>query len=117
MTQVRALLLLLAVGAGAAGPAAAQTADASGRWDVRLNAPDGPHTAVLTLKRDGQKLTGTIKDDVREFRVEGSQNGAEVSLSFNYPDEGIIIRMTGTQKADSIAGPVTFGDETGDWTA
>ena len=118
MTQaLRALLVLLISGIVAAGAALAQTSDASGRWDVQINAPDGAHKAVLTLKKEGQKLTGTISNEEGEMAVEGTQKGQEVSLSFDYPPEAVTIKMTGAQTGDSIAGPATFGSDRGDWTA
>jgi hypothetical protein len=101
-----------------AGPAAAQAPDASGRWDVQLNTPDGPRNAVLTLKKEGEKLTGTIANEETKIPIEGTQKGADVSLSFTYRggDNPMLITMKGTQKGDSIAGSATFGDSPGDWT-
>ena len=42
------------------GSASAQTADAAGTWDVSVNTPNGPIAALLVLKKDGEKLTGSI---------------------------------------------------------
>ena len=44
---VAALLALMA----SVGSAAAQAPDASGRWEVVLNAPDGAHKATLNLNQ------------------------------------------------------------------
>ena len=118
MTQaLRALLVLLMWAIVTAAGAAGQTSDASGRWDVQINAPDGAHKAVLILKKEGQKLTGTISNEEGEIAVEGTQKGPQVALSFDYPPEAITIKMTGAQDGDSISGPATFGSETGDWIA
>jgi hypothetical protein len=114
---VRALIALLVSGGVAAVPAQAQAPDASGRWEVELVAPDGPHKATLTLKKDGDKLTGTIANAAGSWTSSGTQKGAEVSLSFTYNADGpMLITMKGTQKGDSIAGAATFGDSPGDWT-
>jgi hypothetical protein len=114
----RALFAFVVAGALASSPASAQAPDASGRWDVQLNAPDGAHKATLTLKKAGEKVTGTIANPGGEIQVEGTQKGADVSVSFIYRggDNPILITMTGTQKGDSIAGAATFGDSPGDWT-
>jgi hypothetical protein len=109
------VLGLLAV----APPAAAQSADASGRWDLMFNTPDGPRPATMTLTKDGERLTGTIAGDPGEFKLEGTQKGAEIALSFTLPrsDGPMVIKMTGTQTGDAIKGPVTFGTSgEGDWT-
>ena len=34
--------------------------DATGTWDLNLTTPNGPMTAALTLKKDGEKLSGSI---------------------------------------------------------
>ena len=114
------LLPVLAVGLlTLASPAVAQSADASGRWDLMFNTPDGPRPATMTLTRDGERLTGTIAGDPGEFKLEGTQKGTEIALSFTLPrsDGPMVIKMTGTQTGDAIKGPVTFGTSgEGDWT-
>jgi hypothetical protein len=111
---IAALLALVA----SVGSAAAQAPDASGRWEVVLNAPDGAHKATLNLKKDGVKLTGTIGNNDGEIPVEGSQSGSDVTVSFTYRggDTPLPITMKGAQKGDSISGTATFGDATGEWS-
>ena len=41
-------------------PALAQSPDPSGKWDVTFNTQQGPTNAAMTLKKDGEKLSGTI---------------------------------------------------------
>jgi hypothetical protein len=115
---VRLSMAVMAVGVSVVGPAAAQTPDVSGRWDVVLNAPDGAHKATLTLKNDAGKLTGTIGNTDADMPIEGSQTGGDVTLSFTYRggDNPMLITMKGAQKGDSISGSATFGDSPGDWT-
>ena len=69
-------------------------------WDVVLNAPDGAHKATLNLKKDGEKLTGTIGNNDGEIPVEGSQTGSDVTVSFTYRggDTPMPITMKGAQK-------------------
>jgi hypothetical protein len=114
---VRALMALVAASA-LVGPAAAQTDGMNGRWDVVLNAPDGAHKATLTLKKDGEKLTGTIGNADGEIPVEGTQSGSDITVSFTYRggDSPMLITLKGAQKSDSISGTATFGDAAGDWT-
>jgi hypothetical protein len=114
---VRALMALVA-GSVLVGPAAAQTDGITGRWDVVLNAPDGAHKATLTLKKDGEKVTGTIGNADGEIPVEGTQSGSDLTVSFTYRggSSPMLITLKGAQKSDSIGGPATFGDAAGDWT-
>jgi hypothetical protein len=114
--SVRALVLSAAA-AFVALPAGAQSSDVSGRWEVQLNTSDEAHKATLTLKKEGEKVTGTIRNEQQAFEVTGTQKGAEVSLAFDYPAESITIRLNGTQQGDSISGAATFGDDRGTWTA
>jgi hypothetical protein len=114
---VPAVIAFVVLGVVAAVPVVAQAPDASGRWEVELNAPDGPHKATLTLKKDGEKLAGTIASAEGQLDISGTQKGAEVSLAFTYNADGpMLITMKGTVKGDSIAGAATFGDSPGDWT-
>jgi len=110
---IRAVLLMLSC----AVPAVAQTPDAAGAWDVHLNAPDGPHDATLTLTKSGSGLAGAIKGPEGEYKIEGTQSGADVSLSFTYTaDTPLVITLKGTIKGDTVSGPATFGDAQGDWS-
>jgi hypothetical protein len=109
--QIRASVMTLAV----AVSVSAQTPDAAGSWNVRVNAPDGPHDATLTLTKSGEALTGTIKGADGEYKVEGTQKGMDVSLSFTYKgnDGPVPITLKGTIAGDAVSGPVTLGDSAG----
>lgn len=116
MKRVLSVIVLAAI---AIGSAAAQAPDASGRWDVLLNAPDGAHTATLTLEKHGETLSGTIAGDGAEYKIEGTQKGPDVALAFTFPggDGPVAIAMKGKQDGDTIAGQATFGEALGDWSA
>lgn len=109
---------MLAVLVGAillTGSASAQTADASGTWDVSINTPNGPTAASLTLKKDGEKLTGSIAGSQGEVAVQGTQKDKAVSVNFSVqtPNGPFAIAMTGNQDGDSIAGTTDFGEWSG----
>ena len=59
------------------GAVSAQAPNATGTWDVNLTTPNGPMTVALTLKKDGEKLSGTIV----KAAVALKQNGAERVLA------------------------------------
>jgi hypothetical protein len=104
---------------GLAAPAFAQ--DASGRWDVIVTTSDGQNQALLVLKKDGDKLSGTVARPQREpIPVAGTQKGTEVALSFTVPTQNgpLAISMQGRQDGESMKGTITLGTEgQGEWTA
>jgi hypothetical protein len=102
-----------------APPAAAQSSDASGKWDVTFTTPQGPNSVVLTLKKDGEKLTGTLSGPQGDLPVEGTQKDAAVSLSFSAQGNNgaLVIAMSGTQDGDAMRGTVDYGGRAqGEWS-
>lgn len=104
----------------AAAPAYGQ--DASGTWQLSVTTEQrGRQTTSMALKRDGDKLSGTVagpRDSI--LSVAGTQSGADVSLSFTVPtDDGpIAVSMEGRQDGDSMTGMLKAGtDLAGSWTA
>jgi len=88
-------------------------ADASGRWTgtlVEINS-DGsassPEPALLVLKQDGAKLTGTAGPDDGSQRPIKNGKAENGNLSFEIsPVEGAIMRFTLTHDGDAIKGDV-----------
>ncbi len=102
-----------------AGPAYAQGPDASGTWDMNFNTPNGPIAAVLTLKREGEKLSGTIAGPQGEAALQGSQKDKAIAINFSVQTSNgpFAIAMSGTQEGDVISGTMDFGGQgQSDWT-
>jgi len=115
---MRNLCMAVVCALAVAVPAAAQ--DASGTWDATFNTPNGPRPATLVVKKDGDKLAGSISGPQGEIAVEGSQKGPEVAIWFAVQGNNgpINISLTGKQDGDSIAGTADFGGNgQGEWTA
>ena len=118
MIQVIPAFFALVVAGGLVAAPAWQAADAAGTWDVVFNAPDGEHKGQLILKRDGDTLTGAVVGEAGQYKAEGQQKGADVTLSFTYTaDAPIPITMKGTVKGDAMSGTATFGSDPGRWSA
>jgi len=116
MKVILSLLVALLI----AVPAAAQSADASGKWDVTFTSPQGSHPAVLTLKKDGEKLGGTLSGPQGDLPISGTQKDAVVSLSFSAQGDGgaLVIAMSGTQDGNTMRGTVDYGGRAqGEWSA
>jgi hypothetical protein len=112
------ILTLLVAALLLAGTAYAQTADAAGTWDVNINTPNGPIAALLTLKKDGDKLSGSIASPQGEVAVQGTQKDKAVSVNFTVQATNgpLAIVMNGNQDGDAIAGTIDIGQGQGAWT-
>src|SRR5262245_16942981 len=116
--MIRAFVPLLAV-LTLAVPAHAQSSDASGKWDVTFTTPRGPTAVVLALKKEGEKLSGTLSGPQGDLPVEGTQKEAAVTLSFSAQgnDGALVIAMSGTQDGDTMRGTVDYGGRAqGEWS-
>ena len=102
----------------AAAPAAAAAATAAssltGDWIVAVELPNMTANPTITLKQDGEKLTGDyVSAQYGKFPISGTVKGADVTLSFSMSIEGNAfgVTYTGTvQKDGSLKGDVNYGD-------
>ena len=97
----------------------AQAADASGTWTWSRPSRNGgeARTTTLTLKADGEKLTGTVTspgrqggDPVKTEISDGKVQADEISLSVTREFNGnkMVIKYSGTVSADTIKGKREF---------
>ena len=102
-----------------ASSAYAQSADATGTWDVNLTSPNGPMTVALTLKKDGEKLSGSIAGPQGEVAVQGTQKDKALIVNFSVqtPNGPFAIVMNGNQDGEAIVGMMDFnGQGQGEWS-
>ena len=106
--------------------ALAADSGAAGKWTWTFKRPDGKEVkSVLTLKQDGQKLTGVSKLDTgEEHQIEnGKFEGGTVSFSITRVRDGqsVTANYAGKLDADTITGKVTAKrggqDISNDWKA
>jgi hypothetical protein len=98
-----------------AQPAASQSdkVDVSGVWGLQIDIGGTTGTPTVTLKQDGEKLTGKYSSQVvGEHDVTGAVKGNEVSFTFTASFDGNAVKVTysGTVDKDAMKGKVTFGD-------
>jgi hypothetical protein len=119
MNRSRCILLALAV--SIAAPAVAQTPpNIAGDWDVTVQSPQGTNTVLVTLKQEGEKVSGLFKSPLGELPFTGALVGSELKFNFSFPVDGqpLLITMTGKVDGDAIAGKADFGGVAeGDWSA
>ena len=105
----------------AAGPLFAQPVTVAGDWEVTISSPQGANTAVASLKQDGDKVSGVLKNQMGELPFEGATiTGDELKFTFtvNFQGTPLPITLTGKVKGDTIDGKADFGGMAeGEWTA
>jgi hypothetical protein len=104
------------------GPAAAQTADVTGNWDVSVVSEQGTTSSgKIVLKKDGDKIVGTLTAPQGDMPVEASQQEKTVTIWFTVPSrEGAFnVTMTGTVDGDTMKGMMEIGGREGrrEWSA
>jgi hypothetical protein len=100
--------------------AMAQSPNATGDWEITLNTPQGPFPAHLSLKQEGEKLTGKIKSQLGETPLEGSVKDKAIKFSYTikFQDQDFTITLTGNLDGDALKGDADFGGfAQGDWSA
>ena len=129
MTRLKSALLALSM--LAAVPAFAQT-DVTGDWDITFRSGQRPSDAlvgldgvdviaVIALKQDGDKVSGTYKSAQGYYDFTGGTlTGNELRFVFTIRTQGIKFRMrlAGKVEGATMTGKAYFGDfAEQDWTA
>jgi len=104
----------------AAGSAQAK-ADLTGKWTFTVETSAGSGTPTITLKQDGEKLTGHYSGQLGEADLTGSAKGEDVTFKFAVVAEGMPLNCTYTgriESKDRLKGSVDIaGLATGTFTA
>jgi len=113
-----ALISLLTGVAAAAGQTPAPTADVLGTWNLTVSTQQGVILSTLVLKKDGDKIAGTIASDHGDGVVEAHVKGRDLTVVFTFQGQNgpIPIEMVGTVDGDAVKGSFTAGgDPAGSW--
>ena len=112
-----ALILLTALilpSPGLAGGARQdKPADVAGTWAITVEIAGNTGSPTVTLKQDGETLTGTYSSQVfGEQKVTGTIKGNAITFGFTGTMEGntVTVTYTGTVEATTMKGKVTIGD-------
>ena len=109
---VAAVVVLLAL------PVAAQT-NVTGKWVLDVQTDAGSGTPTLSLKQDGEKLTGHYTGQLGDVDVTGTIKGNEFTFGFAGDVQGQAIKVTytGTVDKDTMKGTLDIsGMATGTFT-
>jgi hypothetical protein len=88
-------------------------ADVAGAWAITVETGQGSATPSVTLKQDGEKLTGTYSSQLfGEQPVTGSIKGNAITFQFTATVEGnsLTVVYSGTVEKDTMKGKVVLGD-------
>lgn len=112
---VAAALLTLAAGSAVAATLAH---DVTGKWTFRVVTPNGTGTPTVTLKQEGEKLSGTYESNALGSRtLTGSVKGDSLSFVLSPAgsgSEGILLTYSAhIVTADSLKGAVDFAGQGG----
>jgi len=110
------VLIVIAVLALPARPVASpqdKPADVAGTWNIMLDIGGNTATPSVTLKQDGETLTGTYSSQMLgEQKVTGTIKGNAITFGFTASFDGNAVKVTysGTVEKATMKGKVTFGD-------
>jgi hypothetical protein len=112
-TALRAMTLFAVAVLVAASARAGQAAkaDVTGKWMFTVETSAGSGTPTITLKQDGEKLTGHYSGQLGEADLTGSVKGQEFSFKFTVDAQGNNLECTyqGTiESKDSLKGKLNI---------
>jgi hypothetical protein len=96
--------------------------DVTGKWVLTVESQAGTTNPTLTLKQDGEKLTGHYSSaTLGEADINGTVKGQSIAFSFaaNVQGASLNVSYTGTiDGKDAMKGTASFGEAgDGTWTA
>ena len=110
---MKAVLLAATVLMTAVAGVSAQATDVTGKWLLEVQTSAGGGTPTLTLKQEGQKLTGHYSSaQLGEADVSGTVEGNKITVKFAIEVQGTHLDVTysGTvESKDSLKGTVNLG--------
>ena len=113
-------LAALAIATAALG-AQASKVDVTGKWMFNVETAAGSGTPTITLKQDGDKLTGHYSGQLGEADLTGTVKGQEIAFKFTVDAQGnnLDCTYTGTiEGKDALKGKVNIaGVADGTFTA
>ena len=94
--------------------------DVGGTWDMSVKTEQGTATPSISLRQNGEDLTGTYSGQMGTVDLEGSLKGDEIvfTVRLKFRETPFIITYRGRVAGDGMQGTARFGDAgAGEWTA
>ena len=113
----RSLVVALFVLAAAVGPQAQAKVDVTGTWVFDVTTDAGPGTPTLTLKQEGETLSGHYSSaTLGEAELKGTVKGQNITFGFTATVQGTAIEVTYTGTIEgnsSMKGSINLGGVAG----
>jgi hypothetical protein len=99
----------------------APAADVIGTWDATVTTSQGQEIpSQLKLKKDGDKIVGTISSHMGDAPVQAEVKGKALTISFTFQGQNgpMAIEMAGAVDGDTVKGTMAVGGQAeGSWSA
>jgi hypothetical protein len=94
-----------------AAPFMLAQAGVAGAWKLTFQTDQGAIDADMTLKQEGQKVTGSLVSPQGEAPIEGTFTDGKLLLSMSVDAQGqaLVITFNGALEKDTLKGDVDFG--------
>ena len=106
---IRALAIVSALVVCSASLASQARVDLTGKWKLTVETSAGGGTPIITLRQDGEKLTGHYSGQLGESDLTGSVKGQALTFQFSAEVQGtsLLCIYTGSvEDRDSLKGTV-----------
>ena len=106
---IRALAIVSALVVCSASLASQARVDVTGKWKFTVETSAGGGTPIITLRQDGEKLTGHYSGQLGESDLTGSVKGQALTFQFSAEVQGtsLLCIYTGSvEDRDSLKGTV-----------
>lgn len=104
--RVYGILLPLALILGCAAWAANEAADVAGTWQIEWQGRQGSQQGTLTIRQNGDQLTGTMQGPRGSAPLSGTMKGNAISMNVEIEGEQRSFRLAfaGTVNGDKMSG-------------
>lgn len=120
-TTLSLALLVSSMALAGTNPPTQGAASVVGSWDVTIESPQGSNKVLLVIKKDGDKLGGSMKSPRGERPLESvTVSGSDITLVMkaNIQGNDMVFTYKGKVEKDSMKGDADFGGlATGTWSA
>ena len=103
--------VVFALGLLVPAPLGAQADNVTGEWAFNVQTDQGGGTPTITLKQDGEKLTGTYVGQLGNADLTGTVKGAAIHFTFTLDVQGQQAPVTydGTVEKNTMKGKMDIG--------
>jgi hypothetical protein len=101
-------------------PVAISAVNVAGTWDMEVNSQEGIAHPSITLKQEGDRISGTYSGKIGSSSLEGTLSGSEIrfTVTLKFQEVSYSVTYSGTVTDDTMKGTARFSNSgTGTWTA